>query len=166
MKKLPSEVRDYSTCDANPNACESSNMANWREFIARTRGKPMQEMLDDVNRFGNQWRYINDNRLWGKSDYWATPKEFIDNSGDCEDYAIFKYVTLKQLGVPVDNLRIVVLQDTVRDLAHAVLAVQTGGSFYILDNLHNRVMPHTALRQYKPYYSVNEYARWAHITND
>ncbi|MEZ5862431.1 MAG: transglutaminase-like cysteine peptidase, partial [Geminicoccaceae bacterium] len=79
------------------------------------------------------------------------------------DYAITKYVSLRQLGVPAGRLRLVVVQDELRQLAHAVLAVYLDDTAVILDNLTNAVLPHERVAHYAPYYSVNETARWAHV---
>ena len=87
----------------------------------------------------------------------------MQNSGDCEDYAIFKYVSLRLVGFKPDDLRIVVLNDTLRGLAHAVLAVYLADGVYILDNVTNAVLPQDRISQYVPYYSLNETARWAHV---
>lgn len=75
-------------------------------------------------------------------DYWASPREFRENSGDCEDYSIAKYFTLRALGVPKENMRIVVLMETIRNLPHAVLVVYMDGDAYVLDNLSRQVLPH------------------------
>ena len=64
---------------------------------------------------------------------------------------------------PVERLRMVVVQDTLRDLAHAVLAVYLDDDVVILDNLTNAVLSHDRVFQYVPYYSVNETTRWAHV---
>ena len=124
------------------------------------------EKLKEVNSFFNKWPYRTDMEAWGKSDYWATPKEFISKSGDCEDYSIVKYYALKSLGIPVENMRIVVLNDSIRNLDHSVLAVDVDGKIYILDNVSNLVLPDTRLAHYKPYYSVNENFRWVHLPPD
>ena len=108
-------------------------------------------------------RYREDIENWGREDYWAIPAEFIARSGDCEDYAIAKYFTLKELGIPPKSMRIVVLRDTIRNLAHAVLAVYMDGEAYILDNVTDIVLPHTRIRNYRPQFSVNEFGRWTHI---
>jgi predicted transglutaminase-like cysteine proteinase len=102
-------------------------------------------------------------QIWRMTDYWASPSEFIPSSGDCEDYSIFKYVTLKQMGFDPRNMRIVVVRDIVRNEAHAVLSVALNNTYYIMDSLFDDVQEHSLLYQYRPYYSVNEYARWAHI---
>lgn len=90
--------------------------------------------------------------------------QFLRHSGDCEDYAIAKYVTLRQLGFAADQLRLVVLRDTVRDLTHAVLAVYHEDEVYILDNLSRLVVRQAEVPHYVPYYSINETTRWAHVS--
>ena len=104
-------------------------------------GRARLDQLDTVNRFLNGWRYREDAANYGRRDYWASPLEFFLRSGDCEDYAIAKYVTLRQLGFAAEQLRLVVVHDVVRDLAHAVLAVYLDDQVYILDNLTRAVLP-------------------------
>jgi predicted transglutaminase-like cysteine proteinase len=60
-------------------------------------------------------------------------------------------------------MRIVVLKDVVRKLAHAVLAVEEGGEIYILDNISSAIVPHSRLTQYVPAYSLNEEKAWVHL---
>ncbi|MEG6591413.1 transglutaminase-like cysteine peptidase [Desulfovibrio sp. 1188_IL3213] len=135
----------------------------WDSFKKNAQGKSPMELLRYVNGFWNTWPYKEDIVNWGVEDYWAIPSEFLRKSGDCEDYAIVKYFTLKELGIPAENMRIVVVRDTLRNLAHAVLAVYLNGDAYILDNLSNTVLSHSRIRQYSPQYSVNEVGRWAHL---
>ncbi|WP_302413411.1 transglutaminase-like cysteine peptidase [uncultured Desulfovibrio sp.] len=135
----------------------------WAQFRAGAAGKKGVSLLRYVNAFWNAWPYREDRDVWGREDYWAIPQEFLRRSGDCEDYAIIKYFTLKELGLSPKTMRIVVVRDTVRNLGHAVLAVYMDGTVYILDNLSNAILPHDRLRQYRPQYSVNEQGRWAHL---
>ena len=135
----------------------------WDNVKEKAQGKSPMELLRYVNTFWNTWPYKEDIVNWGVEDYWAIPAEFLKKSGDCEDYAIAKYFTLKELGIPYENMRIVVVRDTVRNLAHAVLAVYMDGDAYILDNLSNAVLSHSRIKQYSPQYSVNEVGRWAHL---
>lgn len=136
---------------------------SWEQFRQNASGKSGLELLRYVNVFWNRMPYKEDINNWGRPDYWAIPAEFIKKSGDCEDYAITKYFTLKELGINPDSMRIVVLRDTIRNLAHAVLAVYENGDVYILDNLTDLVMSHRQLTNYQPQYSVNEKGRWTHI---
>lgn len=135
----------------------------WDSLKKSAEDKNSLGILRIVNSFWNKWPYREDIELWGKSDYWAAPYEFIPRSGDCEDYAIAKFYTLKELGFDPGDMRIVVVRDSVRGLAHAVLAVKDENNIYILDNLSKSVLSHNRLRNYIPQYSVNESGRWAHV---
>lgn len=136
---------------------------DWQAFVQRMRGVGRYEQMVQVHRYLNRYKYIEDIDLWGRTDYWATPGEFMTLSGDCEDYSIAKYYTLKALGWSDTDLRLVVLRDTVRNIAHAVLAVNYNGENYILDNLATEPLQDKYLRQYTPYYAVNATSRWVFI---
>ena len=166
LKRIQVETFVYSDCESDPMDCETPGMLSWRDFVKRMKDESPShaELVQEVNLFINQWPYVTDDENWEKRDYWAAPLEFTDRSGDCEDYAIIKYVTLKELGVLPENMRIVVVRDHVRQLDHAILAVyDEEGQPMILDSLIDAVLSHRALLQYTPHYSVNETTRWAHI---
>ena len=95
-------------------------------------------------------------------DYWATPKQFFDRNGDCEDYAISKYISLRNLGLPVEDMRIVVLNDLNLKIAHAMLVVYLDGEALVLDNQITQVINARRIRHYKPIYSINERNWWLH----
>lgn len=135
----------------------------WDTLRSRTKDLKGLAQLRAVNKFWNTWPYREDIVNWGKQDYWAIPAQFLLKSGDCEDFAIAKYFTLKELGVDPANMRIVVLRDTIRNLAHAVLAVYLDGDIYILDNISNIVLSHKRIGNYSPQFSINESGRWTHI---
>src|SRR3546814_6696492 len=104
-----------------------------------------------------------DRELYGVSEFWATPQEFMKRSGDCEDYAIAKFFVLRDLGYANDKLRIVILMDRIRRIGHAVLAVYALGDILILDSLTDLIFSHKKYRQYVPQYSMNETTRWEHF---
>ena len=80
------------------------------------------DKLEKVNQFFNLFRFIDDQTLWGDSNYWASPMEFIGaNGGDCEDFSIAKYFTLLQLGIPEDKLRITMVKATSLNQYHICL---------------------------------------------
>lgn len=135
----------------------------WKQLQDKASGQSPQKQLQLVNEFWNKWKYIDDRSNWHKDDYWENPAQFLQRSGDCEDYAIVKYFTLKELGFDPHAMRIVVLQNTMTGEAHAVLAVYLDGDVYILDNLSPIVMSHKRVTQYSPQFSVNEYQRWQHM---
>jgi predicted transglutaminase-like cysteine proteinase len=135
----------------------------WYQMVQDLRGKGRFEQMVGVHRWLNRYKYITDDRLWGKSDFWETPGQFVEMSGDCEDYSIAKYYTLRVLGWRDEDLRLVVLRDTIRDIPHAVLAVNYDGENYILDNLASEPLQDRYLKQYTPYYAVNSTTRWVFI---
>lgn len=168
LNELDGQDNIATECDTFPTSCyRHKGMKKWRKFVKDSQNLTKLQKLKAVNKFANKYPYITDNQLWGRSDYWATPLEFLANSGDCEDYSIFKYVTLRELGFSEEELRLVVVRDTVRDLAHAVLAVNltTNGQqkTYILDSLFEAVLEQKYVPQYTPYYAVNESSRWTYI---
>lgn len=165
MKVFPFWVSVLDRNAAHPVFSEKKDFrgiswAKMREKAATLKGL---DLLTYVNTFWNRYPYIEDIVNWKKEDYWAAPYEFLDKSGDCEDYAIVKYMTLRKLGISADRMRILVVRDTFRNLAHAVLGVEEGGRVYILDNVSNAILAHTRLSQYIPQYSVNEDNAWMHI---
>lgn len=140
-----------------------NKQTSWEKFKAEAESLDIMGKLNKVNSFFNRFPYITDIKNWGREDYWAAPFQFLKKSGDCEDYAIIKYFTLRELGVPADSMRIVVVRDTILNEGHAVLAVRANGRIYILDNLGRSVMPMEQLRNYQPQFSVNELGRWNQI---
>lgn len=168
IKSLPKWTRvvDFEKGQRTFENFKGAKGGEWQRLKGALENKGSLEKLRDVNIFFNRWPYRTDMEAWGKSDYWATPKEFIGKSGDCEDYAITKYYALKDLGVPVSDMRIVALKDSIRNLEHAVLAVDVDGKAYVLDNVSNMLLPDTRLKHYKPHFSVNEFFRWVHLPPD
>ena len=163
LRRIESERPVYRRCAAGDSECPDPLVREWQQLLNELRDQPRARQLEAVNRFANRNRYIVDPANYGVNDYWASPLEFLDRSGDCEDYAIFKYVSLRALGVPDEEMRIVVLRDTERGIDHAVLAVHLGGRVLILDNVTDSIRPDGAVPQYRPYYSVNATKRWVHV---
>lgn len=95
-------------------------------------------------------------------DFWATPFQFFAKNGDCEDCAIAKFISLRTLGFPNENMRIVVLRDTNLDVLHAVLVAYAGGEPSVLNNQIRSVVRAQSTRHYRPIYSVNETTWWRH----
>ena len=164
LSRHDAEMSQLAACDSDPAACVNPRVLAWQAHIRALAGRHMLGQLQDVNRFVNRAvPYLSDRSTFGAEDYWATPLEFLRSGGDCEDFAVMKYFTLRSLGFPDDRMRIVVVADTVRNLPHAVLAVEVDDRTYILDSLFDTVVSHERLRQYLPQYSVNMTHRWAHI---
>jgi predicted transglutaminase-like cysteine proteinase len=94
----------------------------WQNLMLELADASEQEKLEGVNAFFNQVRFLDDIVHWNQKDYWATPVEFlITNGGDCEDFAIAKYYTLKELGVPIDKMSLAYVKALELNQAHMVL---------------------------------------------
>lgn len=130
------------------------------------RGQSLKEMADSVNDMMNERPYISDARNWGQNDYWATPVEFMKRGGDCEDFALAKYAALRTLGVPEERLRLAIVQDTQKNIPHAVLVVYTDEGAYLLDNQIKTLVNAERSGRYVPIYSINRHAWWLHSTPD
>ncbi len=152
--------------DTPEEICRQSGLCNlkpWYSFLESIRGLPKRQQLERVNQYANRQPYIQDIDNYGKADYWAVVKEFLSRSGDCEDYSLTKFFSLRLLGFSNDELRIVVLQDTNLRIGHAVLAVKYGGDELILDNQSRQVISHRNIKHYTPLYTVNEKRWWLHM---
>jgi predicted transglutaminase-like cysteine proteinase len=137
-------------------------IADWQENLKDFEGLPLKEMARKVNDLANSKPYISDNRNWGQSDYWATPVEFLQKGGDCEDFAIAKYTALRALGVPEERLRVVILHDNVKNIPHAILAVYTDEGIYALDNQIKTLVDANSEGRYRPIFSINRTGWWLH----
>lgn len=156
----PINIPDAENCP--PGQRIECKRAAWENFLDAQSATTGLERLNLVNQYLNRSPYIVDPVNWGLPDYWATPDEFFMKDGDCEDYAISKYITLKRMGVPADTMRLVVVQDENLRTPHAVLAVDMDGQTFILDNQVNTVLPHNQVLHYRPVYSINESNWWLH----
>ncbi|MFQ5957961.1 MAG: transglutaminase-like cysteine peptidase [Alphaproteobacteria bacterium] len=147
-------------CEAKTfNVC---HLRDWQRFVEGLRGADAMTQLDQVNRYMNRAPYITDPRNYNVDDYWATPRQFFNRDGDCEDYSIAKFMSLRALGWDNDRMRIVVLKDLNLGIAHAVLVVYRDGAAWVLDNQIEQVVTADRIRHYRPYYSVNEDSWWLH----
>lgn len=136
------------------------HMRDWLAFLEGLRGRPRAEQLEAVNRYANRKHYVLDLDNYGLEDYWAVAREFLYNNGDCEDFAITKFFSLRWLGYAMDDLRIVVLQDTNLRVPHAVLAVAGQDDVMILDNQIQEVVSQRDIVHYAPVYAINENHWW------
>lgn len=148
--------------DAQRDDAQGPVAARWDAFVRSEEGKPLAQQVREVNRFFNAVRYIEDQANYGQADYWATPYEFLARGGDCEDYAIAKYLTLKRLGVDPDQMRLMIVQDyNLGGIIHCILEVTVDGERLILDNQARDVMAAAQIFHYQPVYAINESSWWA-----
>ncbi|WP_426118792.1 cysteine protease LapG [Pseudomonas sp. DSP3-2-2] len=136
----------------------------WQNLMSTRRQSSELEQLNLVNRFFNrQLHYREDSELWHQPDYWATPVEsLLKGAGDCEDYAIAKYFSLRRLGVPSEKLLITYVKALGLNRAHMVLtyyATPTGDPL-VLDSLIEVITPASQRPDLLPVYAFNGEGVW------
>lgn len=140
-----------------------ARLENWQNLHTLAANAPTERQLFLVNSFFNRVNFINDIKHWGQEDYWATPVEMLATNGaDCEDFSIAKYLTLKSLGIPDEQLRITYVKALELNQAHMVLAwyPTPDADPLILDNLISEIRPASERTDLEPVYSFNGDGLW------
>jgi predicted transglutaminase-like cysteine proteinase len=149
------------------------HVLSWNQFIRTQESLSMtssnsiqfeRDELSSDNSFWNRVPYYSDKKHWGVDDYWATPIETLgSDGGDCEDYSIGKYFTLKKLGIPIRKLRIVYVRALNINEPHMVLAYypEPDADPFILDNLTNEILPASKRTDLYPVFSFNDDDLWS-----
>lgn len=137
---------------------------DWQKLVVNSQADSEKDKLNSVNRFFNRIRFVDDIRVWKQKDYWATPVEFLGrNAGDCEDFTIAKYFTLRALGIPGEKLRLMYVRALRLKQSHMVLAYfETPDAMpLVLDNINKKILPANYRRDLQPIYSFNGDGLWA-----
>lgn len=117
--------------------CRHRGAARWLEIETGAKSLTGADQLSYVHsRLNRSISYASDFIAQGAADHWASPLEAVEKIGDCEDYAIAKYMMLRALGRSADDLKLVVLFQPWSGLYHANLAVRSGDGWIYLDNQH------------------------------
>ncbi len=135
----------------------------WQKLVEHNINKPERLKLQRVNDFFNGATFTTDKKHWKQDDYWATPTEFLGtDAGDCEDFVIAKYFTLRAMGVPEEKLYLTYVKAIRLKQAHMVLTYfKTPKSEpLVLDNINDRIMKASQRRDLIPIYSFNGDGLW------
>jgi predicted transglutaminase-like cysteine proteinase len=138
-------------------------VVTWYKLINDYKDANTQDKLEQVNNFFNQLAFVNDTELWGQEDYWATPLQMLSsNGGDCEDFSIAKYFTLRKMGIPEEHMRLTYVKALQLNQAHMVLTYFTtvDAEPLILDNLVTDIRPSSERTDLLPVYSFNGNGLW------
>jgi len=153
-RRAPGRVSDWAQ------AAQKLKTAGFAGKLEAAKGREanvLQEVNEAIN---DRVRGVEDRDLWRMEDYWATPAETIGiGSGDCEDYALAKYYLLKELGVPLDRLRIAYVRILRQGgQAHMVLAYfpTPDAEPLIMDNLDAFVQSASKRKDLEPVYGFND----------
>ncbi len=140
----------------------SPNAQTWNAFMRSIENDAPETQILKVNLWFNAFPYKRDDYVYGISDHWASPTEFLEYGGDCEDYTIIKYITLRLLGFPADSMKIAMVYDVFSGTDHALLLVKYNDENYVLDNRENLTLAAHYTERYKPHYVFNEEQFWTY----
>ena len=156
---LDDERVQLALCDGDPDRCASPAALQFLAIVDHAKALEGRARLGDINRAINlAIRPMTDMAQWGKIDVWSSPLvTFSHGAGDCEDYAIAKYVALRHAGMSPDDLRIVVVRDTIDGAGHAVAAARLDGHWLMLDNRHMAMIEDTDVRNYQPLFVIDQH---------
>jgi predicted transglutaminase-like cysteine proteinase len=145
-------------------AAGRERLQDFQALIEEGRTESDWERLHLANDFANRHiRYRADLEHWGKNDYWATPLETLGTgAGDCEDYAISKYFSLRAMGVADEKLRLMYVRALSRNEPHMVLIYFETPDAYplVLDNMDGQIRSARDRSDLKPIYSFNASGLW------
>jgi predicted transglutaminase-like cysteine proteinase len=159
-----SRLQDLAQARYGPSGRQA--MEDWQRLLERAIGLNSDQQLLEINNFINRRMiYVEDLQLWGQKDYWATPLESLGRgAGDCEDSALAKYISLLQLGVADEKLRLIYVRARTDGVARAHMVLGYYPSIeqepLVLDSLRNEILPASARIDLVPVFSFNASGLW------
>ena len=158
-RKLDDERVQLALCDGDRERCASPAALQLLAIVDVARAREGRARLGEINRAINlAIRPMSDLAQYGAVDVWSTPLvTFASGAGDCEDYAIAKFTALRLAGISSDDLRIVVMRDTVSGDDHAVAAARLDGHWLMLDNRRMAMIEDGYVRNYRPTFVIDQH---------
>jgi predicted transglutaminase-like cysteine proteinase len=158
-RELDDERVQLALCDGDRDRCASPAALQFLAIVDVAKTREGRARIGEINRAINlAIRPMSDLAQFGEPDVWSAPLvTFTSGAGDCEDYAIAKFVALRLAGVSPDDLRIVIMHDTIHDEDHAVAAARLDGHWLTLDNRHMAMVEDAYVRNYRPLFVIDQY---------
>jgi len=159
QRRLDDEMVQIALCDGDREGCVSPAALQFLAVVDAARLREGRARLGEINRAINlAVRPVSDLAQYGQLDVWASPLVTLTRGGDCEDYAIAKFVALRLAGIAPDDLRIVIMRDTVRGEDHAVAAARLDGHWLTLDNRRMAMVEDSDIRNYRPTHVIDQHS--------
>jgi len=138
-------------------------LVSWEDILKHNGGSDIEKLEKINSYFNKKIVFVNDADLYGAKDYWATPVELLSRgAGDCEDFAIAKYFSLKIMGISEEKLRIAYVKALQQNIFHMVMLYYSDPAAepLILDNLVDSIRPASARRDLLPIFTFNGAGLW------
>jgi predicted transglutaminase-like cysteine proteinase len=158
QRRLDDEMVQLALCEGDREGCVSPAALQFLAIVDAARAREGRARLGEINRAINlAVRPVSDLAQYGRIDVWTSPLVTLTRGGDCEDYAIAKFVALRRAGVASDDLRIVIMRD-VRGEDHAVAAARLDGRWLTLDNRRMAMVEDSDVRNYRPTFVIDQHS--------
>jgi len=159
QRRLDDEMVQLALCEGDRDRCASPAALKFLDIVDATRPRDGRARLGEINRAINlAIRPMSDLAQHGQIDVWTSPLATLARGGgDCEDYAIAKFVALRRAGLAADDLRIVVLHDTIHGEDHAVAAARLDGRWLMLDNRRMAMVWDADVRNFQPTFVIGQH---------
>jgi predicted transglutaminase-like cysteine proteinase len=157
-RKLDDERVQLALCDGDRERCVSPAALQLLAIVDSARAREGRARLGEINRAINlAIKPMTDMAQYGQIDVWSSPLvTFTTGAGDCEDYAIAKFAALRLAGMSADDLRIVVLRDTINGEGHAVAMARLDQHWLTLDNRRMAMVEDSDVRNIRPLFVIDE----------
>jgi predicted transglutaminase-like cysteine proteinase len=157
QSRLRSEERTLAACRSSAEACPAAAQ-RFLSIVELGRQRQGRARLGEINRAVNlSIKPVSDWAQYGTADFWSAPLATLDSgAGDCEDYAIVKYIALRESGITADDLRLLIVRDVKRNVEHAVVTVRNDGEWLILDNRTLTLVNAEEARHYFPLFMLDD----------
>ena len=158
QRRLDDDMVQLALCEGDPENCVSPAALRFLAIVDAGRLRDGRARLGEINRAINlAVRPVSDLAQYGQLDVWASPLTTLTKGGDCEDYAIAKFVALRWAGIAPDDLRIVIMRDTVHGEDHAVAAARLDGHWLTLDNRRMAMVEDSDIRDFRPTHVIDQH---------
>jgi predicted transglutaminase-like cysteine proteinase len=159
-QRIDDERVQLALCDGDRERCASDAALKLLAIVDVARARDGRARLGEINRAINlAIRPMDDLGQYGEIDVWSSPLATLDRgAGDCEDYAIAKFVALRLAGIAAEDVRIVVMRDLMQGEDHAVAAARLDGQWLMLDNRRMAMIDDVHVRNYRPLFVLDESA--------
>jgi predicted transglutaminase-like cysteine proteinase len=157
-RQLGDDGVQLALCDGDRDHCSSPAALRFLAIVDNARAREGRARLGEINRAINlAIRPMSDLAQYGATDVWSSPLvTFAHGAGDCEDYAIAKFVALRLAGLSPVDLRIVIIRDTLLGEDHAVAAARLDGHWLMLDNRRMAMVEDIHARNYRPLFVIDQ----------
>jgi predicted transglutaminase-like cysteine proteinase len=135
QSRIRADKETLAACRSGDRPCPTA-ARRFLSIVENGRQRQGRALLGEINRAINlSIRPMSDLAQYGVEDYWASPLESLGSgAGDCEDYAIAKYVALEESGIAPADLQLEIVRDIEHQATHAVVEVRYKDEWLILDN--------------------------------